>query len=86
MEFRKINSDEITAVCLMKAQPRNNKIGLSKIPPPIPITPEINPIEKDLKSSIITNQREFPSMNLIPTEIASKVHQMRDTSLNSVAK
>jgi hypothetical protein len=49
MEFRKINSAEIVAVCFISAQPKNKISGLSKIPPPIPIIPERKPITIPIK-------------------------------------
>lgn len=42
-EFTNINNADTAAVSFMFAQCINNKIGLKKIPPPIPIIPETNP-------------------------------------------
>ena len=39
----KINSDAVVTIYLGLSTLNKNKIGLKKIPPPIPTTPEINP-------------------------------------------
>ena len=43
IEFININSDAAVIICLGFATLRKNKMGLKKIPPPIPTIPEIKP-------------------------------------------
>ena len=42
-EFIKINTDAVVTMCFGFAALSRKSIGLKKIPPPIPTTPEINP-------------------------------------------
>lgn len=43
-----MNKLEIAADSLTEAHPKNNKIGLKMIPPPIPNIPDNNPIAKPI--------------------------------------
>ena len=43
IELIKINNEAVVTICLGLAALIKNNIGLRKIPPPIPTTPEINP-------------------------------------------
>ena len=43
IELIKINNEAVVTICLGLPALIKNKIGLKKIPPPIPTTPEINP-------------------------------------------
>ncbi len=44
IELIKINKDAVVVICFGYPAFIKNRIGLKKIPPPIPTTPEINPI------------------------------------------
>ena len=41
----RINKDAVVAICLVLAAFINKSTGLKKIPPPIPTTPDTNPID-----------------------------------------
>ena len=43
IELIKKKSEAVVTICLDLPALTKNKIGLKKIPPPIPATPEINP-------------------------------------------
>ena len=43
IELIKMNNEAVVTICLGCATFNKNKIGLKKIPPPIPTIPEINP-------------------------------------------
>ena len=43
IEFIKMNNEAAVTICLGLSALNKNKIGLKKIPPPIPTTPETNP-------------------------------------------
>ena len=49
MELIKINKEAAVTICLGLPALIKNKIGLKKIPPPIPTTPEINPRTPPIK-------------------------------------
>ncbi len=48
IEFTKINRADTAAACFIVPQPNKIIIGLSIIPPPIPIIPENNPIAEPI--------------------------------------
>ena len=52
-ELIKINNEAAVAMCFGLPARNKNKIGLKKIPPPIPTTPEINPNIPPIKTEII---------------------------------
>ena len=49
IELIKINKDAAVTMCLGFPARIKNNIGLKKIPPPIPTTPEINPRADPIK-------------------------------------
>ena len=49
IELIKINNDAEVTICLGQPALNKNNIGLKKIPPPIPTTPEINPRTAPIK-------------------------------------
>ena len=53
IEFINIKRDATVAIFLELSALINNKIGLKKIPPPMPTTPDINPIEPPIKIAMI---------------------------------
>ena len=44
MEFTKINNADTAAAFFASAQPMKSKSGVRKIPPPVPVRPDNNPI------------------------------------------
>ena len=53
IELIKINNEAVVTICLGLPALIKNNIGLKKIPPPIPTTPEINPRTAPIKIEII---------------------------------
>ena len=53
IELIRINKDAVVAICLAFPALINKSTGLKKIPPPIPTTPYINPIDPPIKNEII---------------------------------
>ena len=51
IELTKINNAETAAVCFMVAHPKRSSTGLKIIPPPIPISPDINPITAPMNNA-----------------------------------
>ena len=49
IELIKINNEAVVTICLGLPAFNKNNIGLKKIPPPIPTTPEINPRAAPIK-------------------------------------
>ena len=53
IEFININKDAVVTMCLGLPAFIKKRIGLKKIPPPIPITPEIKPRTAPIEIEII---------------------------------
>ena len=53
IELIRINKDAVVAICLALAAFINKSTGLKNIPPPIPTTPDTNPIDPPIKNEVI---------------------------------
>ena len=53
MELINIKRDAAVVIFFILSALTSNNIGLKKMPPPIPTTPDINPIEPPIKNEII---------------------------------
>ena len=58
----RINKDAVVAICLALPAFINKSTGLKKIPPPIPTTPDINPIDPPIKNEIILGIYYSPAL------------------------